>query len=145
MGEQPLRFALDWLLRVKREVETPDLWEKNARGRRLLERSTSSDVEDVPFTAAELNLIASRLDQILEEVVTTHGVQKEQARVLEERLEYLKQASRRLGRKDWILVAVGVFGGTFSNYLLPPAALQQLFNALVSLIREIVNIKLLLP
>ncbi|HLF85439.1 MAG TPA: hypothetical protein VI837_14980 [Blastocatellia bacterium] len=28
MGEQPLRFALDWLLRVKRELETPDLWEK---------------------------------------------------------------------------------------------------------------------
>ena len=90
-------------------------------------------------------LIASRLDQILEEVVATHGVQKEQARVLEDRFEYLKQASRRLGRKDWILVAIGIFGGTLSNYLLPPAALRQLFNALVSLIREIVNIKLLLP
>jgi len=143
--ERPLQFALRWLERVKREIEIPDLWDEIARQKRFLARSTSSEVEDTSFSQDEIRLIVSRLDQILEEVVATYGVQTEQARVLEERFEYLKQASLRLGRKDWFLVAVAIFGGPLSNYLLPPAALQQLFNALVNLIREIVNIKLLLP
>jgi hypothetical protein len=144
VGERPLEFALRWLERVKTELEIPDLWEEIARQRGFLARSTSSDVEDTPFSRDEVRLIVSRLDQLLEDVVSTHDLEEEQVQLLEEQIDYLKKAASRLGRKDWIMVAIGAVS-IISNYLLAPAASQDLFNALVNLIRDIVNIKLLLP
>lgn len=144
VGERPLEFALGWLERVKREMEIPDLWEEIGRQRRFLARSTSSDIEDTPFSPDEVRFIVSRLDQILEEVVSSHHLEEEQAQLLEEQIDYSKKAASRFSRKDWIFGTIGAFS-IISNYLLAPAASQNLFNALVNLIRDVVNIRLLLP
>jgi len=125
-------------------LETPDLWDEIALQRRFLARSTSSDVEDTPLSPDEVKLIVFRLDQLLEEVVSTHDLEGEQVRLLEEQIDYIKKAALRFGRKDWIMVAIGALG-IISNYRLAPAASQHLFRALTNLIREIVNIKPLLP
>lgn len=142
--ERPLQFALSWLGRVKRDSEIPDLWEENARQRRFLAQSTSSDVEDTPFSPDEVRFIVSRLDQMLEEMVSIHHLGEEQSQLLKEQIDYSKKAASRFGRKDWIFATLGAFS-VISSYLLAPAASRDLFRALMNLIREIVNTKLLLP
>lgn len=142
--ERPLQFALRWLERVKRELEIPDLWDEIARQRRFLAQSTSSDVEDTAFSPDEVRFIVSRLDQILEEVVSIHHLEEEQTQLLKEQIDYSKKAASRFGRKDWIFATIGAFS-VISNYLLAPAASRDLFNALMDLIRELGNIRLMLP
>lgn len=56
-------------------------------------------------------------------------------RALDAKVDYLVDASRRLGQKDWVLVAVTVIGPYILNVLLPPpeaarAILIELFGPL---------------
>jgi hypothetical protein len=98
-----------WLSYVKLDLKTPDLWAELHRGDRLLFSATSDDVtENSRFTPDEQNEIATRLQTLAEDARRTYSLSAEQMRVLEAKLDYLVNAARRLGRKDWLIVCAGV-------------------------------------
>jgi hypothetical protein len=97
-----------WLAEIKRDIETPDLWAQLQGEAELLGAASDETVENTPFTPAEQEEIAGQLRELREYVRRTYSLSKSQTRFLEERLDYLPEASNRVGRKDWLLMAAGV-------------------------------------
>jgi hypothetical protein len=98
-----------WLKDVKLDTDTPDLWAELQRDAELLRGATSDDVTDnTPFTPDEQNQIAARLQELAEQMRRTCSLSAAQTRTFDAKLDYLVNASRRFGRKDWLILCAGV-------------------------------------
>jgi hypothetical protein len=121
-----------WLKDVKRDLETPDLWAELQRDGRLLLDATSNDVTgNSPFTPDEQNDIAARLQALAEHARRIYSLSAAQMRILDAKLDYLVNAARRLGRKDWLNVCAGVILSYILGASLPPEATRGMFLGLL--------------
>jgi hypothetical protein len=126
-----------WLKEVKLDIDTPDLWAELQRDARLLIGATSDDVtENTPFTADEQNAIAAQLQELAEHAQRTYSLSAAQMRAVAARLDYLANAARRFGRKDWLIVCAGVMLSYTVTATLPPEAAPAM---LLRLLRAIVH------
>jgi hypothetical protein len=64
--------------------------------------------------------------------------------LLESRLNYLVEASERVGRKDWINLLISVLVGIVISAALPPETTRELFHLAGIVLRQIINMPLLL-
>jgi hypothetical protein len=96
----------DWLIRVKEEAETPDLWAAIADQRHLSEAAVSEE-SNAPFTQQENEHLRAALLEIQEYVVAVTDAPEESRHFIEKRIQYLGDATDRLGRKDWLNLALG--------------------------------------
>lgn len=131
-----------------REEETedlvlPDLWTE-------LDLSESSFVDsqviqNTLFSLEEQKRIAETVNEFEQEVQRREILSQEQADILHERIEYLVESSKRLGRKDWLAAAAGsLIGFTFQSGLTSENAMQIIHLA-GEAIRWIAHTPLLLP
>jgi hypothetical protein len=90
-----------WVQDVKRDLDTPDLWAELQRETKLLGAGSNAVTDNTLFTAEEQKQIAERLRELAEHVSHMHSFSGPQIEALKERLDYLVDASGRLGRKDW--------------------------------------------
>jgi ElaB/YqjD/DUF883 family membrane-anchored ribosome-binding protein len=100
-----------WLENLKRELVAPDLWATIRNQSALLRFADREEIENSPFSVEERNRIQASLEQIKKEMITTRMLTVDQTKILVERLDYLVDASSRLGRKDWIVTAMGAVIG----------------------------------
>ena len=128
--------AYDWLRRVKRDIETPDLWSDLAKQKELLLQSTGPDIENIPFTKTESDYITKRLDEAIEQLSSDKDLPDEIKETLKNEFEYIKTASTRLGRKDWLMIFVALFQ-IIQAFALAPEATQKLFHLLYPILREL--------
>jgi hypothetical protein len=112
-----------WLAEVKRDLETPDLWAELQRESQLL----GANADDV----AEQKEIVARLQALAEHVRRTYRLSASQMRALDAKLDYLADAARRLGRKDWLNVCAGAILGYILTAMLPPEAARDMFLRLL--------------
>ena len=96
-----MRRVSAWLEEVKRDLETPDLWAELQREAKLLGAGSNAVTENTPFTPEEQKEIARETKELAKYVRKIHLLSPAQMQVLDEKLEYLVDASDRLGRKDW--------------------------------------------
>jgi maltooligosyltrehalose synthase len=128
-----------WLTGVKRDVEMPDLWAQLRRRRELLAAISDDAVENRPFTDSEQRQIAEQLQELKEYVGRTYSLSDSQMRVLEERLDYLIDAARRAGRRDWLLMVAGVMLSYVLAVELPPEAARAILNTFLKGISRILG------
>jgi hypothetical protein len=117
-----------WLEEVKRDLDTPDLWAELLREADLLGVGSSVVTENTPFTPDEQREIAQRLDEAVKYVRETQSFSKAQIQALEEKLDYLVDASARLGRKDWLNTFIGVILGFVLTAALAPESARTIFT-----------------
>jgi hypothetical protein len=117
-----------WLEEVKRDLDTPDLWAELLREGDLLGAGSNVFIENTPFTAEEQREIAGRLDQVAKYVRETHSLSMAQMRALDEKMDYVIEASTRLGRKDWLNNFIGVILGYVLGAALPPDSARTIFT-----------------
>jgi hypothetical protein len=130
-----------WLEYLKRETESPDLWAAVGEGAGVLETAASADTSNVPFTAKEKAYIIGGINEIKEFLLTAHSVDPE---LVESRLSYLIESSERVGRKDWINLLISVLVGIVISAALPPEVTRELFRFAGTVLRQIINMPLLL-
>lgn len=112
-----------WLEEVKRDLNTPDLWAELQRDAELMGAGPSVATKNTPFTADEQREIAERLKSLGKHVSVTHSLSTAQIQTLEEKLDYLIDASTRLGRKDWFMAFIGaILGFVFNTPLVAESA-----------------------
>lgn len=115
-----------WLEEVKRDLETPDLWAEFQREAKLLEAGSDAVTENRPFTPTEQREIAARLQELAKYARETYSLSRVQTKALDAKLDYLVDASNRLGRKDWLTVFVGAILGYIVAAALPPESVHGL-------------------
>jgi hypothetical protein len=121
-----------WLQQVKRDLETPDLWADLRRDGELLEDVSNETTQNTQFTTEEQTNIEVRLRELAEDMKRTHSLSQEQMRALDTKIDYLIEASSRIGRKDWILLSLGVVATLASAF--PPEFVRQFLQMVIQAI-----------
>jgi hypothetical protein len=85
-----------WAREVKRDVDTPDLWDEVRRRQGVLTGTIYESSDNSPFTATELAEIADQVQQI-KEFVKTQPISEARMLSAEAKLDYVVEAARRLG------------------------------------------------
>jgi hypothetical protein len=92
-------------LQEEEDLNTPDLW---------AELDTLPDavadfqaLKNTRFSSEEQSRIANALSEFLKEVQNQGLLSADAIRDLDDQVNYLVAASKRLGRKDWVLAATG--------------------------------------
>ena len=130
--ESVIQRISSWLDYVKLDLNTQDLWAELHRDDQLLFSATSDDVtENSRFTPDEQNEIGTRLQILAEDARRTYSLSAAQVRVLDAKLDYLVNAARRLGRKDWLHVCAGVILTLIIGAVLPQSAPRDMFLGLL--------------
>jgi hypothetical protein len=116
-----------WLQFVKHDLDTPDLWAELQREGELLRVGSNEVAENAPFTPEEQKAIAGRLDDLAKYIRTMHSLSQAQMQPLEEKLDYLVEASGRLGRKDWLNAFIGITLAFMLSAALAPESARTMF------------------
>ena len=112
-----------WLRNVERELSSPNLWALLDQQHELLAATEpTGDTANTPFSPEEQQQIAAQLNEIKQLLVSGHGADP---KMLEARIEELEEASTRLGRRDWLLMFLGVSLTWTLEGLIPPEGLQE--------------------
>jgi hypothetical protein len=83
------------------------------------------------FTVAEQYEIARQLRMVRESLEQNFELSAAKIKRVEERLDEAEEASRRLGRKDWILLFSGAVFSLILTDVITPAAAQHVFAMLI--------------
>jgi len=118
-----------WLQEVKRDFETPDLWAELGREFHLLGVGSNAVTENTLFTQEEQKQIAERLRGVAKHVSDSFSLSAPQKQILNETIVvYLVEGSRRLGRKDWLNIFIGVIITFLLSTALPPDVARGIFS-----------------
>jgi hypothetical protein len=93
-----------WLREIQLTVGVPDYWAELKRSRKSIAIIQRGDFGNTPFIQSEQQQIAAQLQQIKEQF----ALSGEQMERIEERLDEAVEASKRMGRKDWLLLFGGI-------------------------------------
>jgi len=119
-------LAKKWAQKVVEVVEeyanTPDLWAELGQSKSLV----AVPHENTPFNETEQAQIFGQIQQIKAYILATYELTAEQLSDVEERLDHVEEASRRLGRKDWLLLFNGSVFSLILADLIPPQAAQHI-------------------
>jgi hypothetical protein len=118
-------YIWQWLRRLKREAEEPDLWAAISGESALVLGASAGGVGNAPFSSPERQRISGTLNEIREYLVATQQLSGARLAFAEERLRYLEEASSRIGRKDWVNLAYGALINIAVGAALSPQAARD--------------------
>jgi hypothetical protein len=85
------------------------------------------DQTNAPFSPDELRQIAVSVDRIRVEIGQRTDISPQQLAFISKKLDEMQAASERLGRKDWINLAVGTLTSVVVTAALAPPVAKALF------------------
>ena len=94
-----------WLDLLRPEVEEPDLWEAVKNENAFIE-AAAGERENEPFSAEDQTRIAESIEAVRRLLTENLALNTQQISFLSQQLQYLVDASGRLGKKDWIQLTV---------------------------------------
>jgi hypothetical protein len=122
-----------WAGEVHYVTETPDFWAELQQVPEILAAAQSDDASNAPFAPDEQAEISTRIDQVKGVVRREHPeLMAEQLAAIEQGLDVVKEATTRVGRKDWVTLANGALLSLVVNDLVPPHVVQGVFNMLIT-------------
>jgi len=95
-----------WLKNLRREFDERDLWGELLAQRSALQTTPVAN-DNAPFTGDEQRRIAETLARTEADITRSTRLSSEQTRILHEKLDEMRAAAERLGRKDWQMFALG--------------------------------------
>jgi hypothetical protein len=126
---QALQLAIEaWLQAIQQDLDTPDLFAEIGKPPQI--SSLAEEDDDRPFDPDEQAEVAAWAADLKQNAGERYGIEGEQIKALEEKVDYLVEASRRMGRKDWVILAVGYIGTTVLDSGIKEQILQGLATTL---------------
>ena len=128
-----------WLGYLKREVEAPDLWASLARERELLGVEPAGAV-NTPFSAEEQIQAKRAIEEIRIYISSTYSLADEPLAEVNRKLDYLIDASSRLGRIDWKNIVIGALVTlALERVLRSGSGMSDLFGFAGHLLRQLLG------
>lgn len=119
-----IRIFEIWLGIVLREHTEPDLWSTTDNKALIAEELT--EFENSSFSLDEQVRISKAIVELKSFLLSTRQHSSEQIQFIEERLNHLDESAKRLGRKDWITLAMGTLTNIVVGVALAPDAAREL-------------------
>jgi hypothetical protein len=120
-----------WLYRLEREL-APDLWEQLKEYAPHETLIGTREISNAPFSYSEAENIIGSLNKLQAQIKRNFNLQGEQLAFVKREIEYLKEAAKRQGRKDWMHTAIGVIMTIAVGLALSPEKAKLLWDLLKS-------------
>jgi hypothetical protein len=121
-----IRGVERWAAMVVETIGAPDLWTELRRGREILSGAEDAGLANTLFTTSEQANIAQQLREVKEYLRQERLLSDEKLSLVEARFEQAEEASRHLGRKDWVLLFSGVIFSLIVTDLLTPTVAEHI-------------------
>jgi hypothetical protein len=121
-----------WLNYMRREMDAPDLWSVGATPTMLRTDTKLATADNSSFSDQEKRRILQCVGEVREYINANHSLNRDQQRFVEDRLTHLIEASYRLGRKDWVVLALGALTNVVVGLALAPDISRELFRLMLS-------------
>ncbi len=124
--------ATRWATEIRYVSDTPDLWKemRNGPAAKLL-NATQNEGSNTQFTVTEQAAIAGRIEEIKEQTRKNPDLTAEQISGIEQKLDVLVDASRRVGRKDLSVMIYGAAFGMIVNDAVPAHVVQGIIAMII--------------
>ena len=136
--EHQVQHVCEWLSYLRREVNQPDLWTEISKYQLPLESGLVPDISNEPFSAYHVEPIQSGLNQVRAYIEEQELASEEQSKAVNEKLDYLADAAKRQGRRDWIHTCIGVIFTIAFELALSQENRNVLFNLMGNAISGII-------
>jgi hypothetical protein len=114
---------------IKSTRNEPDLWNELKQSRAITSALEKADIGADLFTAGELAEIARRFEEIKSQVRAIPELTKGQIKGIEQRLDDLKGAGERVGKRDWLVMLYGNAFGMLINDAVSGHVVETILNA----------------
>ncbi len=137
--DQSISAVSAWLRNLKREIDAPDLWASLTQEMELLGLE-SSEASNAPFGLEEQAQIKRAIDEIRVYITSTYCLAEEPLRRVHAKLDYLIDASTRVGRIDWKNIFVSsLIALALQQLSATGPGLRELFAAAGHLLRHVLG------
>jgi hypothetical protein len=113
----------------KREEElkgVTDLWGELKRDKGVPAGDREQTIENTPFSSTEQAEISARIRQTKDYITSSRELTGDQVAQVEARLDHVEEASRRIGRKDWLMLFNGAIFSLILTDLITPSVAQHI-------------------
>lgn len=138
--EQQFIYVEDWLSNIKREIVQPDLWQELEKYRVAEEQGLLSDIENDSFTAKQTEQIQIGLLKVRSYLETFTKDNAEKHQFVSKQLDYLVEASKRQGKKDWLHTSIGVIVTLTTALTLAPEEAKNIWDILKAAVAGILQL-----
>jgi hypothetical protein len=146
IGFGPKRALSVWLRRVRRDIETPDLWARFESDRELLDTTAPAHENDnTGFTTDEQIEIQEQLDAIRSYALTSGRFTDDELDLLNAKLDRLIESSRHSRRFDWRDQVWGALLGAIASNALPQEATLEVLRMVAGAVGHLFGQPGLLP
>lgn len=97
-----------WIDTLKNELETPDFWEISLNASKIFELTADKGLTNELFTIEEQDYISAKLLEIENYLIENYNLSSENLAFIKEKINYLEDRSKRLGKKDWLNIVIGI-------------------------------------
>jgi hypothetical protein len=136
--ENQLIYVGNWLSYLKREVEQPDLWAGLYKYQLPPSDQLITDIGNEPFTVKEAEQLTEGIKRVQAYIETELDLNVDQHFLMSDKLDYLLEAAKRQGRKDWFHTSIGVIFTLASAIALSPEQTRNIWDILKGAISGII-------
>ena len=122
-----------WAQRMKEELSAPDLWAQ-MEAYSLALPSGDDAADATPLVQEERQRIERAIAVVRDNVAKLEALSVEQLQLINEKLDYLVDASDRFTRKDWLLLATGQIMNLATTVGMQVDTYKHVFQPLIILI-----------
>jgi hypothetical protein len=119
-----------WLREIRETIGAPDLWEE-LKNRRQLLAEAQHESENTPFTGEEQRQIAAQLQEIKDQLQEQSELTNEQLTEVNKKLDEVAEASKRMGRKDWLVFLLGTITALIITATVTGGLGEHIFSEIV--------------
>jgi len=134
-SEGVLGLVRQWLGHVREETSAPDLWAQIETYALDLPDSARGKLDSGPILEADRKRIKLAVDMVRERA-RQRNLTEDQIKVIDDKLDYLVEASNRLTLKDWVNASVGTLMGMAMQTQVQVAVYKEIIEPLLSLIKS---------
>lgn len=125
-----------WCESLRRELDAPDLW---ATSRSLVFPDLSGPEENSPFSEVEIKQIGTALDDVATRIEASGQVPAPELSKILAELQALREASTRVGRKDWKTMLLGALVGLVVSKGVDPDTMRVVWGHVVGAFGHVVR------
>jgi len=133
-------YVVQWLNYLEREVSQPDLWDDLSKQKIVYDQKIHPEMTNEPFSVFQSEQISEGIENIRKYLLEEFKDNSEFKNLINKKLDYLKDASKRQGRSDWFHTGIGVFVGIATALAMSPDQTKNMWVLFESAITGILRL-----